>query len=115
MLRSALAATVSAIICFPALAATDDEIAEKCIVGAKTFGRNNAQVNYLPGKALNGSIRRMGSLVSLHGTWDVQNGVLTFKTEDEAGGISTGSYPVRMDDAGKCYLKKGGTEVPIKK
>ena len=99
-----------------AWAASDDEIAQKCISGMKTVAPNGAQITYLSGGNLNGMIHAGPSAnVGIHGTWEVKNGVLNFRSQVESGQVREGSFPVRMDDAGNCYMTAGGTEKPIQK
>jgi hypothetical protein len=115
MFKSLLAAAFVVTLAGPAWAASDDELAQKCITGMKTVAPNGAQISYLSGGGLEGLLRRGAQNIVIRGTWEVKNGVMTFHSQGETGPMVTNSFPVRMDASGKCFMTTPGGERPIEK
>jgi hypothetical protein len=88
----------------PAWAASDDEIAQKCVVGTSAMAQNGAQISYLPGGVLQGLLSRGPNHIGFHGTWEVKNGQLHAHGVGDGGAVIEQTFSVGMDDAGKCLI-----------
>ena len=109
---AALASSIIVTI-LPAWAASDEELAQKCVAGYKAV--SGAEITYLSGGSLEGLLHKGSTNITIRGTWEVRNGVLTVHSQAEGGGQRINSFPIRMDDAGKCYINHGGTETLMEK
>jgi hypothetical protein len=115
MFRLAFLAAISLIVSLPAFAATDDEIAQKCVVGMKLVTENRSELTFLSGGNVGGSSRSRGQLVAIHGTWSVKNGVLSYQIQTETGRMSSNSHRMRLDETGKCYVTTSAGEKAVTK
>ncbi len=115
MFRTALVFGLLAALPSAAYAASDNDLAQKCVPGMQALPPNGAVITYQAGGTLSG-FRKVSprTMVHIQGTWEVKDGVLTSHSSGGAGEVTT-SFPIRMDDAGKCYMTVDGTERPIQK
>ena len=110
-----LGTTAGLVASGPVWAASDEELAQKCMAGANTVAPNGAQIHYNSGGTLDGFLTRGPQHIVIRGTWEIKNGVMTFHSQSEGGATATNSFPVRMDDAGNCFITTSAGEQPIHK
>ena len=115
MFKSILFCCLAAIVSVPAWAATDAEIAQKCVSGAKRVASSGTELTYLAGGVLRGLKHTKKHDVTFEGTWDVKQGILHQHLTGETGSVSDASFPIRMDQSGRCLFTSNGSEHPLKK
>jgi hypothetical protein len=107
---------VSFVMIFPggALAATDEELAQHCVAGWSQVGPTGAHLSYLANGGVQGYFQNDKFLVTISGTWRVQNGALIWHNVTETGAVNDGSFPIRMDENGRCFrMLRSGEEKPM--
>jgi len=115
MLKAAFVTGLCVMIALPALAATDQEIAQKCVAGMRFQSDSGSELAFLPGGTVSGSKKTRNGMIAIHGTWQVKNGRLTYQTHSTSSYTSRFSHKIRLDGAGKCYMTTAKGERPIRK
>lgn len=115
MLKAAFVTGLCVMIALPALAATDQDIAQKCVAGMKLVTANSSDLTFLPGGNVSGSKNTRRGMVTIRGTWQVKDGVLIYETQSTSGYTNRISHKVRLDGTGKCYITTPDGERPIRK
>lgn len=118
MSRILFASTFSLVLCFTAasaFAASDEDLAAKCVPGMKYTSGTGVEMIFLANGTLNGSGHAHGQLMAVRGNWQVKNGLLNFQTQSESGNKGKGAMHLRMDAAGKCYRMTPDGEKPFER
>jgi hypothetical protein len=100
-----------------ALAALDEDIAQKCVVGWSWVAITGVRFTYLTG----GNVELYGRassnihpLFTGHGTWEVKSGVLSQRTQvDGTVAERENSYPIQMLPSGACFITIAGHKRPM--
>ena len=106
MVRLVTLACFALAFAYPAWAASDEEL-EKCVAGSEVDG---GQFHYRAGGTYDGVVHYLENRFVVGGAWEIKNGVMTLHSESY-----TRSFPIRMDDAGNCFLETPTGERPIQK
>lgn len=109
MLMRAACIAFLLVFSLPALAATDQEIAQKCVVGWRWVAITELEFYYLPGGEVRGIRHDPKAITTFGGTWEVKNGALNQHTEADgtaAGRVNT--FPIEMLPNGLCFVTTGG-------
>lgn len=100
---------VVAMLAFPAIAATDDDLTNKCVNDWKWNAITGVHFTMLKGGMLEG-YRDVGmGRVYLSGNWEVVKGILHLRTStQDASGPSAATrdiyFPIDMDKDGACWI-----------
>lgn len=115
MFKRTLMTTLGVLLSHSAFAASDADIGQTCIAGMKTANANGGEITFRPDGSLEGEVKSGTDTVKVTGSWQVQGGTLAFRSQGSNGQINSGFIPVRLDDAGTCYMTINGLEQVIHK
>ncbi|HWE71581.1 MAG TPA: hypothetical protein VG328_00365 [Stellaceae bacterium] len=115
---TAMAAALLSAAASSAFAATDEEIAQKCVVGWSWHASTGFQFTYLAGGDVQfygrQTVAGYSPLLTGHGTYEVKNGVLSQHTSvDGAAAAREISLPIEMLPSGACFITIAGHKRPM--